>query len=367
MKIETTRELLLTPLSAAVGVVERKQTMPLLACVLVRAAAGHAQITGTDLEIEVTSTVAVHSDQSGSLAIPARKLFDIVKALPDDAPIAMDVQNHKLQLTSGNARFSLAVLDPQAYPSYEPIDVATQVQLPSDLVRKLIEKTQFSIAIQDVRYFLNGLLLELRDGSMRAVATDGHRLALCEMPNVVPPELFIQVIVPRKAVIELSRVFSQIKGDISLNFASNILEVDAAGSIRFVTKLIDGKYPDYDRVIPKGDSVVVSVPRENLRQALNRVAILSNEKYKGVSLEVKPNELILYGTNPEQEEASESLEIEYAGKEMSIAFNAGYMIDIVGAIDEDEVEIHLREGNSSSMILGKGNSFNRYIIMPMRI
>jgi DNA polymerase-3 subunit beta len=366
MKIVTDRENLLEPLQQIAGVVERRQTLPILANILINAGSKGMQLTATDLEVELKTQANASCEGEVDFTVPARKLLDITKALPEGAIINIEVNGDKAKLQSGRSRFSLGVLPAQDYPIIEPTPSNITLTVKQGLFKRLIEKTQFAMAQQDVRYYLNGMLLELDKGDIRTVATDGHRLALSQSNGVVSKETDIQVILPRKAVIELGRLLKDKDDEITIELSNSYIKILLDGSV-FTSKLIDGRFPEYQRVMPSGSDKEVEANKTSLRQSLSRASILSNEKYRGIRFSLLPNLLQLQAHNPEQEEAEEELEIQYQGEEIKIGFNVGYLIDAISVIEEDEVIIELKDSNSSALIYGKGNDESKYVIMPMRI
>lgn len=363
MKFSADRETLLAPLQAVMGVVERKQTMPVLANVLLAARNGRLTITGTDLEVELVASTAVELD-SGETTLPGRKLLDIVRALPEKVAMSVSVEGDKATVKAGRSRFTLATLPGSDFPTVEDIRTQQTVTLSAATLHKLLDKTHFSMAQQDVRYYLNGMLLELDSKSIRSVATDGHRLAFCECATEGGAGSS-QVIVPRKGVLELQRLLSQ-EGQLELLIGASHVRAQF-GDIRFTSKLIDGRFPDYGRVIPPSPPRLVKAERESLRTALQRAAILSNEKYRGIRLTLKPNLLQLQAHNPEQEEAEEELEVSYSGEEMEIGFNVNYLLDALGAVGSSDVELGFTDSNSSCLIMVPGDSSTKYVVMPMRL
>jgi DNA polymerase-3 subunit beta len=366
MKIVTDRENLLEPLQQIAGVVERRQTLPILANILINAGSNGMQMTATDLEVELKTQASASCEGEGDFTVPARKLLDITKALPAGAIINFEVNGDKAKLQSGRSRFSLGVLPAQDYPVIEPTPSNIALTVKEGLFKRLIEKTQFAMAQQDVRYYLNGMLLELDKGDIRTVATDGHRLALSQSNDVVSKDLDIQVILPRKAVIELGRLLKDRDEEIKIELSNSYIKVLLESSV-FTSKLIDGRFPEYQRVMPSGADKEVEADKISLRQSLSRASILSNEKYRGIRFSLLPNLLQLQAHNPEQEEAEEELEIQYQGEEIKIGFNVGYLIDAISVIEEEEVIIELKDSNSSALMYGKGNDESKYVIMPMRI
>jgi DNA polymerase III subunit beta len=364
MKLTATREDLLAPLQSVIGVVERRQTMPVLANVLLSARDGRLAITGTDLEVELVAATKVGLEQPGDITVPGRKLLDIFRALPEGVSITLSTEGERVSVRAGRSRFTLSSLPAAEFPVVEEINAAQTVSLPQGEFRRLIDKTHFSMAQQDVRYYLNGLLLETQESALRAVATDGHRLALCEMALPSPAKAG-QVIVPRKGVLELQRILGT-EGNVELAIGTNHVRVQI-GDIRLTSKLIDGRFPEYGRVIPAMPAKLVQADRELLRQALQRTAILSNEKYRGIRLAMRTDLLIIQAHNPEQEEAEDQVEVVYAGDEVEIGFNVNYLLDALSAIEGDKVEIGLTDANSSCLIHAPGLMQTRYVVMPMRL
>jgi len=365
MKLTATREDLLAPLQSVIGVVERKQTMPVLANVLISARDGRLSITGTDLEVELVATSVVNVQQAGDVTVPGRKLLDIFKSLPEKVSVIFGSEGERVTIRAGRSRFTLSSLPAAEFPLIEEINAQHTLAVPQGDFRRLIDKTYFSMAQQDVRYYLNGLLLETDGTSLRAVATDGHRLALCEMALSGKAKANHQVIVPRKGVLELQRILGT-EGNIELAIGTNHVRAQI-GEIRFTSKLIDGRFPEYGRVIPANPARLVEADRETLRQALQRTAILSNEKYRGIRLTARTNLLTLQAHNPEQEEAEDQVEVNYRGEEVEIGFNVNYLLDALAAVEGDKVEIGLTDSASSCLIHAPGVVHTRYVVMPMRL
>jgi DNA polymerase III subunit beta len=365
MKLTATREDFLAPLQSVIGVAERRQTMPVLANVLLAARDGKLHITGTDLEVELVAASAVSVQQPGDITVPGRKLLDIFRALPEKTNVTLSTEGERVSVRGGRSRFTLSSLPAAEFPLVEEINAQQVLSMAQGEFRRLIDKTHFSMAQQDVRYYLNGLLLETDGKALRAVATDGHRLALCEMELAGKAKTTHQVIVPRKGVLELQRILGT-DGTIELAVGTNHIRAQI-GDIRFTSKLIDGRFPEYSRVIPANPPRPVEADRETLRQALQRTAILSNEKYRGIRLTVKSDLLTLQAHNPEQEEAEDQLEVAYKGAEVEIGFNVNYLLDALSAIESDRVEIGLTDSNSSCLIHAPGVLNTRYVVMPMRL
>ncbi len=366
MKFETQRDVLLAPVQAVVGVVERRQTMPILANLLLSVSDDGLAVTGTDMEVELVANAGVEVQEKGDITVPARKLLDICRALPEGAKLTVYLDKGKLTLRSGRSRFSLATLPAADFPSVEDINVQRGFKLSQKMLRELISKTAFSMAQQDVRYYLNGLLLETGEKRLRAVATDGHRLALCDLKAEMIDDAVQQVIVPRKGVLELQRLLGEDETEANVEFGTNHLRVTLP-SIRFTSKLIDGRFPEYDRVVPKGGDKVFTADRQLLKETLGRAAILSNEKYRGVRLQLSPKLLKVMAHNPEQEEAEDELEVVYQGGDLEIGFNVTYLMDALSALESEQVRITLTDANSSCLVRAPDKEDCRYVVMPMRL
>ncbi len=367
MKFSIDRETLLRPLQLVTGVVERRQTLPVLSNVLVSAADGRLTLTGTDLEVELRADVdGADVERPGEITIPARKLSDICRSLPEGAKVSVETKDSKANVRSGRSRFSLATLPASEFPQLESSPGDVELNVPREQLNELLDRVAFSMAQQDVRYFLNGMLFELADGYIRTVATDGHRLAMCTMEGGARGSGRRQAIVPRKGVLELGRVLDDGDEEATVYLADNHLRVACSG-FQLTTKLIDGKFPDYDKVIPKGGDLVVQADRETIRQGFQRAAILSNEKYRGVRLMLSEDSLTIQANNPEQEEAEEEVPVDYAGTSLEIGFNVGYLLDVMAAISNDSVTLTLTDTNSSVLIESAGDDNAVYVVMPMRL
>ena len=366
MKIVTQRDNLLRPLQQIGGVVERRQTLPILANILINARTDQLTITATDLEVEMKTSAPVSSDGDLDFTLPARKLIDICRALPEEADIELNVDGERAVLKSGRSRFTLGVLPAQDYPAIEPSVSSHHFSISQKLLKRLIDKTHFAMAQQDVRYYLNGMLLEVGNSMIRSVATDGHRLALSEAECELEAGVDVQVILPRKAVLELGRLLDESEQKVDVEISSNHIRLKL-GDTSFTSKLIDGKFPDYQRVIPKNIDKTVLADRDELKQALQRTSILSNEKYRGIRFQFTDGLLQLLAHNPEQEEAEEEMEIDYQGEELTIGFNVGYLIEVLNVIGSESVKLSLSDANSSCLIKDTNSDDNRYVIMPMRL
>ncbi len=367
MKLKVDRAALVKPIMQVMGVVERRQTLPVLSNLLMIAQNDILEVTATDLEVELVATASLPVEEAGEITLPARKIADICKNLPDGAAINLSVKDQKAVVRSGRSRFQLSTLQAEEFPRIEDIKASASFTIAEKDFRTLLEHTHFAMAVQDVRYYLNGLLLEVANGSVRAVATDGHRLATCVMQAEVEIGETKKVIVPRKGIQELLRLLEQSDRLIKIELGENHIRVNLEG-LRFTSKLIDGRFPDYDRVIPQDGNKEVIADRDWLRQALTRTSILSNEKYRGIRLTVLPDTLKIQAHNPEQEEAEEEIEVQYQGDEVEIGFNVTYFLDALAVLQGDNVTVILKDGNSSCLIQGGEGSLDcKHVIMPMRL
>lgn len=368
MHFEISREALIKPLQLVTGVVERRQTLPVLSNVLLVLEKGQLSLTGTDLEVELVGRVNVGANaRDGEVTIPARKLMDICKSLPDDATLKVDVDEGKAVIRYGRSRFSLSTLPASDFPSVEESAGTLEFSIPQATLKAMLDSTSFAMAQQDVRYYLNGLLFEVSADYLRVVATDGHRLAMhTEKQKIAVSGNKLQVIVPRKGILELSRLLSDSDEPVSLVIGTNHIRARTQ-AFTFTSKLVDGKFPDYDRVLPKGGDKVLTAVRSDLRQALNRTAILSNEKFRGIRLMLANDELKIVANNPEQEEAEEIINVEYKGPALEIGFNVSYLVDVLGVLSTDSVQMILADSNSSVLIQATENSPSLYVVMPMRL
>ena len=367
MQFTISREALLKPLQLVAGVVERRQTLPVLANVLMVLADGQLSLTGTDLEVELVGRVRVDDEVApGEITVPARKFLDIVKSLPDGAKIDFSLENQKVTIKSGRSRFTLATLPASEFPAVEEAPDSLSFELQQKQLKRLIDAVSFSMAQQDVRYYLNGMLLEITPEHIRTVATDGHRLALCSLIGTVSATATRHAILPRKGVLELVRFLADSEQLVLVKLGSNHLRAQT-DDFTFTTKLVDGKFPDYERVLPRTGSNQIRAERGELRQAFGRAAILSNEKYRGVRLILDEGQLTLIASNPEQEEAEETVTIDYDGHSFEIGFNVSYLSDVLNVLASDTVQISLADANSSALIEAADGSDALYVVMPMRL
>jgi len=361
------REALLKPLQLVAGVVERRQTLPVLSNVLLVVEGLQLSLTGTDLEVELVGRVALEdAAEPGEITVPARKLMDICKSLPADALIDIRVDEQKLLVKAGRSRFTLSTLPANDFPTVEEGPGSLTFNLVQSKLRRLIERTSFAMAQQDVRYYLNGMLLEVQTGILRAVATDGHRLAMCSMEATIQQDGKHQVIVPRKGILELARLLTEQDGEVSIVLGQHHIRA-TTGEFTFTSKLVDGKFPDYERVLPRGGDKLVVADRQGLREAFSRTAILSNEKYRGIRLQLAAGLLKIQANNPEQEEAEEEIAVDYNGSALEIGFNVSYLLDVLGVMTTEQVRLILSDSNSSALVQEADNDDSAYVVMPMRL
>lgn len=371
MKFHINREQLVKPLQQVASVVEKRQTLPVLSNVLMEVKDQQLVLIGSDMEIEMIARLSLVGDvEEGATTVPARKLLDICKSLPADADIEVSLAGEKLTVKSGRGRYSLATLPAADFPALEADISATALNLPAAALRKLIDSTAFSMAQQDVRYYLNGMLLEVTPTGLRSVATDGHRLALADMPlesgAAEADAEKLQIILPRKGVMELTRLLGEAGETVAVRINRNHLRVELPQFV-FTSKLVDGKFPDYDRVVPKNNKSRMIADKEVLRQALARVLVLSNEKYRGVRLQFSTTGLTLQTNNPEQEEAEEEVAVNFQGEPLEIGFNITYLLDILGNISGTSVQVELGDSNSSALLQDEADTKATYVVMPMRL
>lgn len=366
MQIELSREDLLKPMGVVAGVVERRQTLPILSYVLLRSEGADLTVTGTDLEVEVVAKVPARIKGDVALTVPARKLFDICRALPEGTNVTIAKQGEKVVTKAGKSRFTLLTLPAADFPAVEAGSFEQVLTITQEDLKGLLDRTAFCMAQQDVRYYLNGLYLEIGGKRIRAVATDGHRMAMSDLTLEADTGAERQIIVPRKGIQELSRLLGYSSDPVKVEVGASHLRVHTT-DITFTSKLIDGKFPDYTKVIPSTQTRTARMQREVFREALGRVAILANEKYRGVRLSFQAGRLSLSAHNPEQEEAVEEIEAEFRGDLLEIGFNVSYLIEAIGAVHGSEVMLGGNDSNSSCVLQAPDDETTRYIIMPMRL
>ncbi|MBM7062679.1 DNA polymerase III subunit beta [Pseudomonas sp. UL073] len=361
------REALLKPLQLVAGVVERRQTLPVLSNVLLVVEGQQLSLTGTDLEVELVGRVTLEEPaEPGEITVPARKLMDICKSLPNDVLIDIKLDEQKLTVKAGRSRFTLSTLPANDFPSVEEGPGSLNFSMAQSKLRRLIERTSFAMAQQDVRYYLNGMLLEVQTGLLRAVATDGHRLAMCAMEAGIEQTERHQVIVPRKGILELARLLTDQDGTVNIVLGQHHVRA-TTGEFTFTSKLVDGKFPDYERVLPRGGDKLVVGDRQALREAFSRTAILSNEKYRGIRLHLASGLLKIQANNPEQEEAEEEVAVDYNGASLEIGFNVSYLLDVLGVMGTEQVRLVMSDSNSSALLQEADNDESAYVVMPMRL
>ncbi|MCB1766296.1 MAG: DNA polymerase III subunit beta [Candidatus Competibacteraceae bacterium] len=366
MKLEAKREQLLKPLQHVIGAVERRQTLPILTNVLLAAREHDLTMTATDLEVELSARTELAVETPGEITLPARRLHDILRALPEDATVVLSGEGDKATVRCGRSRFTLVTLPAADFPTLEDLPFEGDIRLRQGDLRGMIERTHFAMAQQDVRYYLNGLLLETAPGVIRLVATDGHRLAFQELKAEVDVAETRQIIVPRKGILELLRLLADSDAEVVLNLSVNHIRL-VLGEIRFTSKLIDGRFPDYQRVIPRESGRVVIADRMALRSALARTGIVLNDKTQGINLQLEDWILRAKARNPDQEEAEEEVEINYNGGALEIGFNVIYLLDALGALNGELAKLSFSDAASSCLIEEAEGEGGRHVIMPMRL
>lgn len=366
MEILANREHLAPLLTRVAGVVERKQTLPILGNLLLRGYNNSLEVVGTDMEVEVRAKIEAEIVEPGETTVPARKLTDICRTLSEGIDVKLKLHGDRCVVTAGRGRYVLGTLPAQDFPALEADVGPSRLVLEESALKRIFEKTAFAMAQQDVRYYLNGLYLQLDASGIRAVSTDGHRLACFDYPCESGVDTPVGVIVPHKTVSELRRQLSSISSPVRIEIGERAIRFELEHTV-VTSKLVDGRYPDYQRVIPAELNRVARADKETLRRVLGRTAILSNEKYRGVRLAFEPGVLRLQAHNPEQEEAVEEMELTYEGEEAMIGFNVAYLNDVLNVIEGDEVEVRFQDGNSSSIWRGADSAVETYVVMPMRL
>lgn len=361
------RDQLLTPLQSVCGIVEKRHTLPILSNVLIEKSGGRLTLLATDIEMQIRTGTPSSGTEQIAVTVAARKLQDILRSLPENAEVSLSLDERRLQLKTGKSRFSLQTLPAEDFPRMaEATGQPTILRLTQKRFKRLLGLVQYAMAQQDIRYYLNGMLLVSSKDELRLVAADGHRLAFVSEEISGQGSERVEVILPRKTVLELSRQLAD--NDEALEIALTPTHVRFTfGEVEFVSKLVDGKFPDYERVIPQNQSKIVLLDRAVFQHALLRAAILTNEKFRGVRLVLAPGSLKILSTNAENEEAQEEIEIEYAGGELDVGFNVNYLLDVLNNVTSDRIEIRLADSNSSALITLPDNSRFKYVVMPMRI
>jgi DNA polymerase-3 subunit beta len=365
--VKTHRDTLLRPLQVVSGIVERRHTLPILANILIRKDGERVSFLSTDIEVQITTHANVGSGSDiAATTVAARKLLDILRALPDGDDVALSLANKRMTVQSGKSRFALQTLAAEEFPTVAQAEqYSATVTLPQKTLKHLFNMVHFAMAQQDIRYYLNGLLLVVDGKNVIAVATDGHRLAFCqvEVDQEFPRQ---EVIIPRKTIIELQRLLEESDEPVQLDIASNQVRLTFA-DIELVSKLVEGKFPDYTRVVPKGYKNDFTIDRDRLLRSLQRAAIMTSDKFKGVRCVISPGSMKISSTNADQEEAVDELEIDYGGDSIDIGFNVSYLLDVLNNLKCDNVNIALGDANSSALITIPDNADFKYVVMPMRI
>jgi DNA polymerase-3 subunit beta len=366
MKFIINREQLLTPLQQIVSVIEKRQTMPILANVLITIDNDELTLTGTDLEIQIIAKINIESATPGSITVPARKFLDICRLLPNGAEISFEQQEDKVKIASNRSRFSLSCLPADNYPEFAESELENQFFINAGKFKKALDKTLFCMANQDVRYYLNGLLLHISNSQLELVASDGHRLSIYEDSLDQATGFEARIILPRKGVLELNRLLDDAETELKVEFSNNNIRIFIKNLI-FSAKLVDSKYPDFGKVFQQDFFNKINIEKQLLKNALTRVAILSNEKFKGVTFDISSESLRLSTHNPEHDEAEEELAIDYLGDPLSIAFNAQYLLDAVSNLDSENAVLTIASNASSCFIDEPDGCAYKFIVMPMRL
>jgi len=364
MKFIINKDQLLMPLQQIVSVIEKRQTMPILSNVLINATEDGVILTGTDLEIQIITKINLHPEEPGSITVPARKFLDICRLFPNDAEIKIELQNDKVKVLSGRGRFSLTTLPAENYPDFSESEFENQFLINAGKLKKALDKTLFCMANQDVRYYLNGLLLNVSNSRIKLVASDGHRLSLYDDDIGQATGYETRIILPRKGVQELSRLLDDPDAELNIQFSNNNIRIFYKDLI-FSAKLVDAKYPDFGRVFDQPFYHSILIQKQILKDALTRVAVLANEKIKGVTLDISENLLKISTHNPEHDEAEEELVMQYQGEELSISFNSQYLLDAVSNLDSELAMLTIASNASSCFIEEPDQPLFKFIVMPM--
>jgi len=360
------REQLLSPLQQIVSVIEKRQTMAILSNVLIVVSEDSLVLTGTDLEIQLIAKINLESSEPGQITVPARKFLDIIRLLPNEAEIKIELKDGKVKVTSGRSRFSLTTLDADNYPEFSEAELENQFVINAGQFKKSLDKTVFCMANQDIRYYLNGLLLHISNSKLKLVASDGHRLSIYEDNIGSSTGYEARIILPRKGVLELSRLLDDDDAELNIQFSTSNIRIYIK-ELTFSAKLVDSKYPDFSKVFDQPFFNQIHIQRQLLKDALTRVAILANEKFKGITLDISNDLLKLSSHNPEHDEANEELIIEYQGEPLSIAFNSQYLLDAVSNLDSELAVLTIASNASSCFIEEPEQQPYKFIVMPMRL
>ncbi|EOV0144425.1 DNA polymerase III subunit beta [Vibrio vulnificus] len=366
MKFTIARSHFIKPLQQVSGALGGRPTLPILGNLLINVENGQLSMTATDLEVELISKVTLEGEfEAGSITVPSRKFLDICRGLPDDAVITFVLEGDRVQVRSGRSRFSLATLPANDFPNIEDWQSEVEVSLTQGELRALIEKTQFSMANQDVRYYLNGMLFEIEGSTLRSIATDGHRMAVAQAP-LSADFAQKQIIVPRKGVQELVKLLDTPEQPVTLQIGSSNLRAEVNDFV-FTSKLVDGRFPDYRRVLPQHTTKTLEASCDELRQAFSRAAILSNEKFRGVRVNLAGTEMRITANNPEQEEAEEMLDVSFEGEAIEIGFNVSYVLDVLNTLRCEQVRISMSDANASALVENVDDDSAMYVVMPIRL
>tara|TARA_B110000014_G_scaffold249147_1_gene224171 strand:- start:41 stop:1141 length:1101 start_codon:yes stop_codon:yes gene_type:complete len=366
MKFSAEKSQIVDSLQNAAAVAERRQTIPILANLRLKTVSGKLEVTATDLEIQVkTYCELLGVEEEGETTVSARKMSELCRSLPDAENVDFELKDGKLTVSSKNFHGDFATISADDFPELEINEEQKSIQVQSSALKRILTKTSFSMATQDVRYYLNGLLLELSGNELKGVATDGHRLALSSS-KTSGNDFEMRNILPRKAVLELAKLLPAEDLTIEMLVGTTYIGIKTE-NLSFSSKLIDGKYPDYEKVFPSGEPLPLRVGKETLQSALSRASVLSNEKYRGVRFELSMGALKLTANNPEQESAEEVLEVEYKGVDLEVGFNIGYLIDVLSSLEEETVNFEFYGEDSSCVIKEPDSEKELYVIMPMRL
>lgn len=367
MKFIIDREKLIKPLQLVSAPLSSRPTLPILGNLLLQVDDNVLSMTGTDLEIEMITRLPLYEiSESGATTVPARKFLDICRSLPSNSQIAIKLEDNRLTIQSGRSKFALSTLPASDFPNLENWQCDVDFCIPQKTLKQLIDSVQFSMASQDVRYYLNGMLFETENNLLKTVATDGHRLAVCALPIGQTIPTSCSVIMPRKGVLELAKLVSDNDELINIQIGSNNLRVNLS-DITFTSKLIDGRFPDYRKVLPRNPDKILEAPCEVLRSALSRAAILSNEKFRGIRLYIHDNRIKITANNPDQEEAEEIIDVKYSAEPLEIGFNVTYLLDVLNVLKCETVRMLLTDSTSSVQIENINNQSATYVVMPMRL
>jgi DNA polymerase-3 subunit beta len=366
--LKINRDALLKPLQSVSGIIERRHTLPILSNVLLERTGSRISMIATDIEIEITASAPVDSQgEAKSITVGARKLLDILRALPEGSEVSLALQDRRLQVKSGKSRFNLQTLPAEDFPRLAAGEGSpSKFSMPQKMLRGLLGLVQYAMAQQDIRYYLNGLLMVLDGGSLKLVATDGHRLAFASRELGAGDLPKQEVILPRKTIIELSKLLGDTDDPVSIELSANQARF-SFGEVLLISKLVDGKFPDYGRVIPKDQPKSLRLKRTELLTCLQRAAILTSDKFRGVRWILSNGALKIVCTNTEQEEAQEELDVDYKGESLDIGFNVGYLLDVLNNLDVGEIDCGLGDANSSALFTVPDKADFKYVVMPMRI